>query len=68
MSEIKKAPMFAVIADEVEDSAHVEQRPVAVRFVDSNRKIREEFLGYTRLPERLSGTKLPLVFFLLSEN
>ena len=45
VSKIKKAPIFAIMADEVEDSAHVEQMPVAVRFVDSNRKIREEFLG-----------------------
>eukprot|EP00112_Aurelia_sp_Birch-Aquarium-sp1_P008235 Seg1902.6 transcript_id=Seg1902.6/GoldUCD/mRNA.D3Y31 product="52 kDa repressor of the inhibitor of the protein kinase" protein_id=Seg1902.6/GoldUCD/D3Y31 len=42
------------MSDEVEDSAHVEQMPVAVRFVDSNRKIHEEFLGYIMLPEGLS--------------
>lgn len=58
VSEIKKAPIFAVMADEVEDSAHVEQMPVAVRFVDSNCKIREAFLGYTRLPEGLSGKQI----------
>lgn len=47
VEEIKTAKFFAILADEVE-SHHIEQLPLCIRFVDTKKNIREEFLEFGR--------------------
>ncbi|KAG7170066.1 52 kDa repressor of the inhibitor of the protein kinase-like [Homarus americanus] len=47
MDSIKEGgDIFAVLADEAVDKSNNEQLPLVLRFVDSERQIREEFVGY----------------------
>ena len=44
IQEIKAAKFYSILADEVTDCANLEQVSLVIRFVDSNKHIREEFL------------------------
>ena len=46
IQEIKAAKFYSILADEVTDCANLEQVSLVIRFVDSNKHIREEFLDF----------------------
>ena len=53
LDEVRKVKFFSIMVDEV--TVHnKEQIPLCVRFVDSDRNIREEFLQFTN-PTRITG-------------
>lgn len=47
--EVNNSLSFSLLADETSDIARVEQLSIGVRFVDSSKTIREEFLGFSVL-------------------
>ena len=50
ISEVKEAMFFSVLADEV--SCHnAEHLPLCLRFIDKSFNIREEFVGFVKLPK-----------------
>ena len=53
--EIKQAQYFSILADEACDVSNVEQMPIILRFVDSEASIREEFLGFSKCSEGMTG-------------
>ena len=57
IQEIKAAKFFSVLADEVTDCANLEQISIVIRFVDSDKNIREEFLGFITV-ERITGESI----------
>ncbi len=57
IQEIKTAKFFTILADEVTDCANLEQVSLVVRFVDSDKQIREEFVGFITV-ERITGEAL----------
>lgn len=57
IQEIKDAEFFTFQADKVTDCSNLEQLSVAIRFVDQNEDIREEFLDFVTM-ERIMGAAL----------
>ena len=57
IEEIHTAKFFTILADEVTDCANLEQVSIVIRFVDSEKCIREEFLGFITV-ERITGQAL----------
>ena len=57
IEEIHIAMFFTILADEVTDCANLEQVSIVIRFVDSEKCIREEFLGFITV-ERITGQAL----------
>ena len=57
IEEIHVAKFFTILADEVSDCANLEQVSLVIRFVDSEKCIREEFLGFVTV-ERITGEAL----------
>ena len=55
IEEIHAAKFFTILADEVTDSANLQQVSVVIRFVDDSE--REEFLGFVTV-ERITGQAL----------
>ena len=48
LAEIREAKFYSISADEVADQANHEQLSIVLRFVDGEKQIREEFLGFLR--------------------
>ena len=46
VAEINEAGAFSLLADEASDSSNKEQLPLILRFVDKERNVREEFVGF----------------------
>ena len=67
--EIKDAKYFTLLADEVTDCANLEQVSLVLRFVDSEKQIREEFLAFITV-EQITGAALSaaLLSWLKSHN
>ena len=57
IKEIQTAKYFSLLADEVTDCGNLEQLSVVIRFVDGDKQIREEFLGFITV-ERITGEAL----------
>lgn len=57
IQEIKAAKFFTILADEVTDCSNLEQVSLVIRFVDAEKNIREEFLGFITV-ERITGEYL----------
>ena len=55
IKEIKDAKFFSILADEVADLTNKEQMPLALRFVDKEGHIREEFLNLCIWPTARPG-------------
>ncbi|SMN02068.1 hypothetical protein SPONN_425 [uncultured Candidatus Thioglobus sp.] len=55
--EVREAKWFSVLCDEVSDVSSKEQLSIVLRFVDSNRDIREEFVDFVSV-ERITGEVL----------
>ena len=58
LREVRKAPFFAVLADEAVDSANIEQMPIVLRFVDTDLQVREEFIGFAACTGGTTGQAL----------
>ena len=54
IDEIKTAKFISILADEVTDCSNLEQVSIVIRFVDRDKKIKEEFLGFISV-ERITG-------------
>ena len=69
IDEIKAARFFTILADEVTDCSNLEQVSIVIRFVDVNKNIREDFLGFITV-ERITGEALAtaLLSWLESHN
>ena len=67
--EIQTAKFFTILADEVTDCSNLEQLSIVIRFVDSDKNIREDFLGFITV-ERITGESLAtaLLSWLESRN
>ena len=67
MEEIKKAPFYTILADEV-TSHNVEHLAVCARFVNGNSEIRDEFLAFITL-DRITGEQIArAIIKFLEEN
>lgn len=47
VSEIKKARLFTVLADETADISNTEQMSIVLRYVDNECTIKEDFIQFT---------------------
>ena len=67
--KIQTAKFFTILADEVTDCSNLEQVSIVIRFVDSDKNIREDFLGFVTV-ERITGEALAtaLLSWLESRN
>ena len=50
VDEVKKAGFFSILADETTDCSNKEQLTLVLRFVDGQKKIREEFIEFVEAP------------------
>ena len=57
IDKIQAAKFFTILADEVTDCSNLEQVSTVIRFVDSDKSIREDFLGFITV-ERITGEYL----------
>ena len=57
LKEVKEAKYYSVLCDEVVDITCMQQVSIVLRFVDSGRNIREEFLDFIKV-ERITGEVL----------
>lgn len=55
VSEIRKNKFFSVLADELLDCSNKEQLSIVIRYVDSSRNIKEDFLKFLHCKEGLTG-------------
>jgi len=69
IDEIQAAKFFTILADEVTDCSNLEQVSIVIRFVDGDKNIREDFLGFITV-ERITGESLAttLLSWLESHN
>ena len=58
LEEIREAQFFGISADEVADLSNREQMSLVVRFVDKDKNIREEFLGFVQCDSGTDGETL----------
>ena len=63
LTEIRANGFFSIIADEATDSSNTEQLSVVLRFVDSDTKAREEFMGFTECRSGLTGEALAATIY-----
>ena len=57
LNDIKESRFFSISADEVTDCSNMEQLSIAIRFVDKDCQIREEFIDFVTV-ERITGNAL----------
>ncbi|XP_068704634.1 52 kDa repressor of the inhibitor of the protein kinase-like [Montipora foliosa] len=55
VAEINEAGAFSLLADEASDSSNKEQLPLVLRFVDKERNVREEFVGFYECEDGITG-------------
>ena len=69
IEEIQAAKFFTILADKVTECSNLEQVSTVIRFVDSDKNIREDFLGFITV-ERITGESLAtaLLSWLESHN
>ena len=58
ITEVKQSTFFSMIADEAVDCSNKEQMPLILRFIDSNLKIREEFVKYIECDTGTCGEQI----------
>ncbi|XP_046853386.1 52 kDa repressor of the inhibitor of the protein kinase-like, partial [Xenia sp. Carnegie-2017] len=61
ISDLKASRFYSVIADEARDISNTEQMSLVLRFIDQNRDIREEFVGFLPCKWGLKGEQLAKV-------
>ena len=57
VTEIQAAKFYTILADEATDCSNLEQVSIVIRFVDGDKRIREDFLGFITV-ERITGESL----------
>ena len=57
VGEVKEAGIFSILADEVTDCSNKEQLCICIRFVDSKKDVREEFVDFVHC-QRITGEVL----------
>ena len=55
VAEINEAGAFSLLVDEASDSSNKEQLPLILRFVDKERNVREEFVGFYECEDGVTG-------------
>ena len=55
IAEVKQTRMFSVMADEAADVSNKENLSLVLRYVDSSKNIREEFVGFRLCGEETTG-------------
>ena len=55
VAEINEAGAFSLLADEASDKNNKEQLPLVLRFVDKERNVREEFVGFYECEDGVTG-------------
>lgn len=55
VAEINEAGAFSLLADEASDSSNKEQLPLVLRFVNKERNVREEFVGFYECEDGVTG-------------
>ena len=55
VAEINEAGAFSLLADEASDSSNKEQLPLVLRFVDKERNVRQEFVGFYECKDGVTG-------------
>ena len=61
--DVKSARFYSILADEAQDISNQEQMALVIRFVDKEKKIREEFIGFIRCDKGVSGEALSKLIF-----
>ena len=57
VKEVNNAPMFSIICDETMDISRIEQFSFCVRYVTTDLKVKERFLGFWK-PKKTDGESL----------
>ena len=55
VGEIDEAGAFSLLADEVSDGSNKEQLPFVPRFLNKERNVRDEFLGFYECEDSITG-------------
>lgn len=55
VTEINEAGAFSLLADDASDSSNKKQLPLVLRFVDKERNVREEFVGFSECEDGVTG-------------
>ena len=58
IAEVKQTRMFSVMADEAADVSNKENLSLVLRYVDSSKNIREEFVGFRLCGEETTGNAI----------
>ncbi|XP_068703325.1 52 kDa repressor of the inhibitor of the protein kinase-like [Montipora foliosa] len=58
IAEVKQSRMFSVMADEAADVSNKENLSLVLRYVDSSKNIREEFVGFYLCGEETTGNAI----------
>ena len=58
IKDINESNFFSILADETSDCSNQEQLSLALRFVDKDGEMREEFLGFLHCELGLTGKAL----------
>ena len=61
--DVKSARFYSILAGEAQDISNQEQMALVIRFVDKEKKIREEFIGFIRCDKGVSGEALSKLIF-----
>ena len=59
LEEVREAEYFSVIADEATDTYNYEQLSIVLRFVDAEKNVQEEFVGFSECKSGVTGEALP---------
>ncbi|XP_057298780.1 52 kDa repressor of the inhibitor of the protein kinase-like [Hydractinia symbiolongicarpus] len=68
VSEIRKNKFFSVLADKLLDCSNKEQLSLVIRYVDSSRNIKEDFLKFLHCKEGLTGADLAQLMLSALQN
>lgn len=55
VAEINETGAFSLLADDASDSSNKKQLPLVLRFVDKERNVREEFVGFYECEDGVTG-------------
>ena len=55
--EMRECKYFSILADEAADESNKEHLSVVIRFADSSKTIREEFIGFYLCEEGTAGVE-----------
>lgn len=65
IAEVKQTRMFSVMADGAADTSNKENLSLVLRYVDSSKNIREEFVGYRLCGDETTGNAIRVLIIYL---